>query len=193
MASMAAAAYYQQLSMSLGGNPGMTPNPFFHQNDIHSPSQIAAAAALASNPYLFNSPSSPPCAAAVAQVSSIRPPNSMGQMAPLQRYHSLPEQLQSLDSPFNHLNRQNNPVKSHGIPLVTQSLQNGTLLHQEMFDGNVVSDKYNHGSSRRHSQQTQVHPENVLWTTNYSSLPATAWNVNHLYNLRKGNLTIFNR
>ena len=181
MASMAAAAYYQQLSLSFGGshNAGINSGQFLPSKEIAQTPSSQIAAAFASNPYLFQSLPSPPCSAQVSSLNGSFPLNQI----PFQRYHSLPEPLTVSNSPFlnplnlNLHNQITSPDVSH---VVNTNLQNG-LHTQEIFGEKMSnSDKCN-GS--RHQQQSLN--ENSFWATNYGSFP-TAWNINQLYNFKKG-------
>ena len=107
---MAAAAYYQQLSLSLSGNLNggiPTPGQLFQAKDGHVTSQIATA--LASNPYLIHPAPSPPYS---VQGTS----NSINRMS-FQRYYSLPEQLTSCpDSLPNNLSLRNQVKNNNNQP-----------------------------------------------------------------------------
>ena len=172
MASMAAAAYYQQLSLSFGGSHNA--GQFLASKEIAQTPSSQIAAAFASNPYLFQS--LPPCSAQVSSLNGSIPLNQI----PFQRYHSLPEPLTTLSPFLNPLNL-HNQITSHDLShVVNSNLQNQT---QETNFGEKMS---NSEKCNRY-QQHQALQENSFWSSNnYQSFP-TAWHVNQLYNFKKGN------
>ena len=182
MASMAAAAYYQQLSLSFGGghNTGISSGQFLPSKEMAQTPSSQIAAAFASNPYFFQSLPSPPSS---AQVSSLNGSIPLSQI-PFQRYQTLPEQLTLSNSPFLaslNLNLHNQINSNDVSHMINANIQNGLQMQETFGEKTSNSDKYN--GSR---QQQQALNENSFWTTNYGSFPS-AWNVNQLCNFNKGN------
>ena len=174
MASMAAAAYYQQLSLSLGGPmAGISGGPFLQQKG--SPNAAAQiVAAFASNPYLLHSHPLPPSSAQGTAIFTSNPANEM----PLQRYHGINEHVASNISDFNHARRMNphKQISPAEVSLTNSSLQNTLLSSGPFGSRNPNSDKL----TAIHDQQ--VANDKSFWASNYANLP-TSW---QLYNFRKG-------
>ena len=172
---MAAAAYYQQLSLSLSGNLNggiPTPGQLFQTKDGHVTSQIATA--LASNPYLIHPAPSPPYS---VQGTS----NSINRMS-FQRYYNLPEQLNSCpDTLPNNLSLRN-PFNTRGLPLTQQAHPNDLFAAHENFDEKLTaSDKYNAARSHQYTANEKPFPANV-----YGGLLPSAWSPNSIYDFKKG-------
>ena len=177
MASMAAAAYYQQLSMSLGGTPTGIPGGQLLQTKL-GPNSAQIAAALASNPYLLHSLPPPPSSARGPSIFSSQALNQLS----MQRYHAAHPLAPhhpptSNDSSFDQLkaNIHGNQLNSHEFSLAAISnLQNPLLTSN--------GDKF---MSTAHDQH-QVVNGNSNWRSNFEAFP-TAWQMNQFYNLPKGN------
>ena len=170
---MAAAAYYQQLSLSFGGtsNPGISPAHGFPFKEYQNPSQIAAA--LATNPYLFQSLASPPSSANGAP--SPFTPTSMQRYIPQESpYMNNSPYSNSLPYNFhNHMNSQHQMFPS------TVKIQNGLQSHEELRER--ISDTFQ--AAIRNQRTTNG---NSFLPTNYTNLP-TACQVNQFHNVKKGN------
>ena len=172
---MAAAAYYQQLSLSFGGggasNHGIGPAQCLPLKECQSPSQIAAA--LAANPYLFQSLASPPCSANGTSIPFTP--------IPIPRY--LPQEpTYTNNTPFNN-SLPFNPLQSHinsqqhVIPSNTRA-QNGLRSQEEQ--GEKMSEEYQAAVRGRLAMN-----EHSFMSNNYANLP-TAWHMNQLHHLKKG-------
>ena len=176
MASMAA-AYYQQLSLSLSGPPaGISGGQFLQPKWGQTPSQLAAA--LASNPHLLHSLPPPPSSAQGSAIINSNPLNTMS----MHRYHGIPEPSTTSNSPFHHLNMNlNNQIAFHEVSLANSSLQNALLTP------GTFSNKISPSNKFTASRDQQTSNENSFWASNYGNL-STAWEVNQLYNFKKGKL-----
>ena len=170
---MAAAAYYQQLSVSLGGtsSPGMIPAHGFPFKEYQNPSQIAAA--LATNPYLFQSLASPPSSANGAP--SPFTPTSMQRYIPQESlYMNNSPYSNSLPYSFyNHINSQHQMIPS------TSKIHHGLPSHAELRER--ISDTF---QAAIRNQRTAN--ENSFLPTNYTNLPTTC-QVNQVPNIKIGN------
>ena len=172
---MAAAAYYQQLSLSFGGAPipGMSPAQCLQMKECQTPSQIAAT--LASNPYLFQSLASPPCS-----VNGVPSPFTP---IPIQRY--LPQESPYMNNSvysnaltFNHVHNNTNSQRH----VFSSNAQNGLRSHEEL--GDRLPDK-----CRNNVRAQQTVNENSFLPSNYANLPSN-WHMNQLHNIKKGKLRL---
>ena len=170
---MAAAAYYQQLSLSLGGtsNPGMSPAHGFPFKEYQNPSQIAAA--LATNPYLFQSLASPPSSANGAPNPIT--PASMHRYIP-QESPYMNNSLNSYSLPYNfhnHINSQHEMFPS------TVKIQHGLPSHADLRER--ISDTFQ--AAIRNQRTTNG---NSFLPIDYTNLP-TSCQENQLHNIKRGN------
>ena len=174
---MAAAAYYQQLSLSLVGtsNPGMSPAHGFPFKEYQNPSQIAAA--LATNPYLFQPLASPPSSANGAP-SPFSPTSMQRYISQESSYMNNSPYSNSLPYNFhNHINSQHQMFPS------TAKIQHGLPSHAELRER--ISDTF-----QAAIQNQRTANGNSFLPTNYTNLP-TACQVNQFHNVKKGNCHLY--